>query len=1125
MPCRAVFASPAPRRALALGLALALTVAPVVPAQEDPPPCGDVLLEPPVDDRDGYFVNLEEAPVHPLELGSDGILWATNTTDARIVGFSVANPLAPQAVAEVAVGLGPVSIRLRPGSAPRELWVACQSSNAVFVIDEASRRVKDVVRLMAEPTDVAFDSTGEHAYVTLAATNQIAKVRASTSTQPAAQVAATIEFHSEMPPGSGSDVHAEEPRALRVEGDDVYVLSFLSGNGSAALTFDINDPPILDLWKIPASFPNPPDRDVLRFDAANPGATGDAVLWRMGTLNFDLERGGPAGHLYVSTVDFRNATVTLPGETPDTVEGEFDYVAKGFATHAVVHAAPTAGTPQGAAATTVVDLNEDARHDPALPADFRCAVPNDMALQASTGRLFVACYETRNAAVLDLATDTVIAELRAGAGTDAGFGPRGIALHPAGTAAYLYHRGDHRLQAFDLAGLGPGSLKTPVPLTGTVKVGFDVTPAPVVNGRRHFLAADNSVSGLATCNTCHMDGHLDGIAWDLSDFTGNLAQQPVGRMPKGTKVTMSLRGIEETPPFHWRGDRADLSNFNPAFEGLLGGDPLSEAEMREFEAFVFSLSYPANPNLADDRVYSEEAQRGFHCFAAHQPTHTVSKDSTGLTNPAGNIEASCADCHSMAGASGTLNQVNNPIVGLLADDATQLRGLWDKQSDLVRYGTAFPFPLNDLPATGWGFANSSLTDSVRDFVDLGVFNLPPPQKDQVTKFLMEFDTGLAPCTAFAFLVTGTDAPEETLLTSQADDGNCDLVARGWIRTPSGAEVPIGMQWDTGQQKFQTDATALGPYTLDELQTKTLAGEGRFALIGTPLKSGYRLGRDRDMDFRLDGDEALAPATSVNNPDSDRDGFPDGYETRVGSDPANPLSKPAEAVKPQIVNAAVAWKNSNVMKVRWTTDEEATSRIQVFRIPGPGQPGVLVFDREEGQPKKQHVMVARGLKPELTYRAMVVAKDPGGNVSRRVLADETMQNHFFDSVHVTKTELEHTGVNPDGTHNYTARFTLVKEDGQPLGGATVESTLVEWAAAACPPPPLSPGACSTVKDPPTSGTSDPLTGIATVSFTGLKVFSGGTAEVFVREVADPASHRLYFRSLDGQFGFWGQAAVP
>jgi DNA-binding beta-propeller fold protein YncE len=1143
MTCRAVLPRPALRRPLALTVALALLGAPIAPAQTNPP-CGNVPVAPPVENRDGYFVNLEEAPLHPLEFGSDGLLWATNLPDARIVAFSLANPLAPQAVADVAVGLGPVAIRLRPGSAPRELWVACQSSNAVFVIDEAKRRVKDVVRLMAEPTSIDFDSTGEFGYVTLAAANQIAKIHGSTATQPTIQPSNIefIEFQSEMPLGSGRAVHAEEPRALRVEGNDVYVLSYLSGNGSVADTFDLEDPEILDGWQLPLfGLPAPPDRDVLRFDAANPLATGDAVLWRLGTLNFDLERGGPSNHLYVSTVDFRNFTADAVAPKDNVIEGEFDYLAKGFGTHAVAHAAPTTGTPQGAAATTVVDLNDPARHDPALPADFRCAVPNDMALQASTGRLFVACYETRNAAVLDLATDTVIAELRADTASPDGFGPRGIALHPDGKAAYLYDRGDQRLQVFDLTGLGPGSLKQPVPVTGAVKVGFDITSVPVLNGRRHFLSSSNSASGLSTCNTCHMDGHLDGIAWDLSDFTGKLDQEPVERVAKGVKVTMSLRGIEETPPFHWRGDRADLANFNPAFQGLLGGQQLTEPQMREFEAFVFSLSYPANPNLANDRIYSDDAQRGFDCFANFQTMHKVKKDTSGT--PAGNIDVSCADCHSMAGGSGTLNQVNNPLLGLLADDATQLRGLWDKQSDLVKYtGTGLVFPLDVLPATGWGFANTSLTDSIQDFVDLNVFTAPPAQKVQVTKFLTEFDTGLAPATAFAFLVTGTPAPEETLLTGQADLGNCDLVVRGWIRTPAGTDVPIGMQWDTASQKFQTDTTALGPYTLGDLQAKTLAGEGAFALIGTPVKSGYRLGRDRDMDFRLDGDEALAPATSVNSPDSDRDGFPDGYETRLGSDPTSAASTPVDTVKPQIPTGAVAWKNSNVMKVRWTTDEESTSRLQVYRMDPvtfglqsqsrslvtqqptqPVQTGVLVFDREDTQFKKQHVMVARGLKPELTYRAIVLAKDPSGNTSRRALPDEIMQDHKFDSVHVTLTTLQHTGTNANGTHNYTASFTVVKENGQPLAGAKVKSSLVEWTTAACPPG-FTAGTCSVVTVPPETAPSN-SSGVATVSFSGTKVFSIGTAEVFVTAVDDPTSHRLYFKPLDGQFGFWAQAAVP
>src|SRR6185295_11839301 len=300
-----------------------------------------------------------------------------------------------------------------------------------------------------------------------------------------------------------------------------------------------------------------------------------------------------------------------------------------------------------------------------------------------------------------------------------------------------------------------------------------------------------------TCNPCHMDGHLDGIAWDLSDLTG--FDDAVPRTPKGTKVTMSLRGIEETPPFHWRGDRADLAKFNPAFAGLLGGaqlaetsDPLDDDQLAEFSAFVFGLSYPANSFLADDRIYGQTAKEGFDCFSHHDSVHTVTTDTANAT-----ISISCAECHSMAGGSGTLNQVNNPLVGLLADDATQLRGTFDKESDPVTFTSGIA-GLATIPATGWGFANTGFTDSLQQFVDLGVFTFPQPGDSQkVRDFVFQLDTGIAPAAAFAYTVTAAAAPEETLLTGQAvpiapsTEPNIDLILRGWIRIAPGNEVSFG----------------------------------------------------------------------------------------------------------------------------------------------------------------------------------------------------------------------------------------------------------------------------------------------------------------------------------------------
>src|SRR5262245_17772992 len=64
--------------------------------------------------RDGRFVNLEEAPIHPMEFSSNGLqLWALNMPDARVSVFGIDPQLGLQLLQEIPVGLGPVTIRKR----------------------------------------------------------------------------------------------------------------------------------------------------------------------------------------------------------------------------------------------------------------------------------------------------------------------------------------------------------------------------------------------------------------------------------------------------------------------------------------------------------------------------------------------------------------------------------------------------------------------------------------------------------------------------------------------------------------------------------------------------------------------------------------------------------------------------------------------------------------------------------------------------------------------------------------------------------------------------------------------------------------------------------------------------
>lgn len=1179
------------RRFAALALSLALVATPL-PAADDTAPLAACLSNPNspfLDNRDGFFVNFEEPPIHPLELSADGTrLYATNIPDARVSVFDLTVPSNPVLIRQIGVGLGPVTVRRRPpqeivlpnepagpvakpAAAPvgplaahgaakevevdpdpgpvtlNELWVVCASSNAIFIIDEATLRVTDSVRLPHRPMGLVFDAAGDFAYVTLSDSNRIARLNANNP-----QAAPVFyEYDSEMPLGTAARADVEEPRSLMLDGDDLYALSFLSGNGTTGDPFSLVDATIADQWSFAPGNPTPSDRDVLHFDVSAGAPQGSAALWRMGTLNFDLAKVGD--RIYVTTLDLRNQDAINEGEPQYRINSPV--IGSSFALHAVTHAAPSAaGTPQGG--TVVIDLNDPANHAASVPAAFKCAVPTDLLITASGRFAYIACNETRNVARLDLGTDRVNAEFEIPAATRAGFGMRGVALSANERWLYAYGRGDNTLAVFDTANLVAGVPRTP---TRIVSVGFDITPADVIAGRFHFLDASNSLSGLVTCNTCHLDGHLDGLAWDLSDFTGDIQSDPKDfpRTPKGAKVTMSLLGIEETPPFHWRGDRADLGAFDPAFEGLLGGTRLddpndpNDRELEEFLAFVFSLSYPANPNQNLDRSYTANAELGFDCFSM-EIAHDVSSDTAG-----GILQPSCEECHSMAGASGTLNQVNNPIVGLLADDATQLRGIWDKTSDEVNFNLAAPCQpppadkycnnqLSVIPATGWGLANTGFVDSLIDFINLPVFaGLPAGAHDRIEDFIQELDTGSAPTTAATHQIDGTlpaappyPSPVQELLDGAAAGDN-DLIVRGWIRH-LGAPRTIGMLYDpaaVGGPVFVTDTVdvrtagcavdgdlvvgpgAIGHFTLDDLDTMVANGDANLALIGTSVGSGRRLSIDTDMDCLGNGDE-IAASTSPTNPDSDGDGFPDGYEVRLASNPTLPGSTPTDAVDPQVTAAVVSWFNSNVAKVRWSTDEESPSRLRIFEQVSGG-PEVLVFEGEEPQLKRYHVMVGRGLEPGRTYRAEVEAEDPSGNLSTppHDLGLFTTQSHLFDSVHLASTTITHLATNPNGTERYQLDFHVVDEDGNDVQGAEIVGGVLEWNEGLL-------NKVATVPNPlPVTGAN----GVATVVMNGQLIFGGlpGVTEALAIDVSfvnTGADTRLYFHSLDGQCGHWSQVGL-
>ena len=159
-------------------------------------------------------------------------------------------------------------------------------------------------------------------------------------------------------------------------------------------------------------------------------------------------------------------------------------------------------------------------------------------------------------------------------------------------------------------------------------------------GRFLFTNARFSKSMTSSCASCHVDGHVDGIAWDLSiylDPEGTPRRQvsfPLDQ--KGPLVTQSTRRLQETGPYHWRGERRSLMDFQVAFTSLLenqvGGAPAPIGpEFQYLRHYINNLHYPPNPRAALDRDYTPEQLAGADVFMNKPVLGTLT----------------CASCHQL----------------------------------------------------------------------------------------------------------------------------------------------------------------------------------------------------------------------------------------------------------------------------------------------------------------------------------------------------------------------------------------------------------------------------------------------------------------------------------------------
>lgn len=611
-----------------------------------------------------HFVNFESAHVHPLEMTPNGqTLLAVNSADARLEVFDLSTGT-PVPTGSIQVGLDPVTVRAVDDDTA---WVCNHISDSISIVDLSSLTVQMTIPTGDEPSDVVFtpamtveeEELPPRAWVTLSQPDTVEVYDLNNLTQPPTRIA----------------LLGQDPRSMVLAPDGlIYVGIFTSANDTTVLNGSDTRWAKDAITGNAANLPNPPPNTASGFvpgkasgnpaepkvshivrknfsnqwrdDANNDwtteitgGAHGRAQDWDM--YDHDIAVIDPATSTVVGYVkramnvvanvavryynnqdDFVISAVGM--ESTNEIRFEPNLNGKFVRAHLAGAFPWTSGTgsPPTTTALGPFELNGHLANGGSIPSgqpygvyasgnlpqnvrDTAIGDPRYHIWDATGDVGFVSGMGSNNVIIIDPAGN----RLTGTQPIEVGEGPTGLVLDGPRGVLYVLNRFSNSLTVANLTGA-----LTEIPF-------HDPTPLAAKGGRKHLFDTHKSSGlGQAACASCHIDGDLDGLGWDLGDPSGQVRAvhglniDRVGQKVasaagppnedttqrfhpmKGPMVTQSLRDIIGKEPFHWRGDKKGLEEFNGAFTHLQNDDvTLSAAEMGQFEDYLETLWYPPNP--------------------------------------------------------------------------------------------------------------------------------------------------------------------------------------------------------------------------------------------------------------------------------------------------------------------------------------------------------------------------------------------------------------------------------------------------------------------------------------------------------------------------------------------------
>lgn len=505
----------------------------------------------------------------------------------------------------------PLNLALSPDG--KELYVACEASDSVVVVDVASRRAIAEIPVGGQPHDVAFTSDGARAYVSNRLGDSVSVIDTANR-----RVVATI--------GAG-----DEPHGLLLDEVDknLYVLNAAADSISVINTAEMKEVRRLAAsvrtWSLALS----PDGSQMAATNALPRLT----PFRTPPLS------------EVTIIDTGTAAVVnrvvVPGA--NLLQGIDWHPSGEFAIITLMrnkNLVPMTRILQGWTITNGMGVVwRDGKVDQVLLDEPGGCFPDpaDVAISPDGRYAFVTSSGSDRVAVVDIAR--LLSVIKSASaherehvlpnhlGKPTEFvvkhiptknSPRGVRFSADGKTAYVADALDDSVTVIDVAGLEA---------VDRIDLGGPKEITQARWGERLFHSARIAFHRQFSCHSCHPDGHVNGLTYDIEP-------DGVGILPVDNRT---LRGILDTAPFKWEGT-------NPTLERECGPrlavfftriQPFTPDELSAVSTYICTIPRPPNRYRPVGGALTPAQRRGKAVFE-----RTMTNDHREIP-----LENRCVTCH------------------------------------------------------------------------------------------------------------------------------------------------------------------------------------------------------------------------------------------------------------------------------------------------------------------------------------------------------------------------------------------------------------------------------------------------------------------------------------------------